>query len=449
MYLSNSYSDFLNEFNKADKEFIKTMSEHFTISIEYELVADFDIDDEPYVLTKKDTERAFKFVKDQILLDMSRGKIGYRFDETYKLPKKKLKENEKKMFAENVTKKMGKKALMKLHQEYITWTWVNFFIDWLLTKVDVDDEDITDRKINRPWKTDVDDYIATLMLKSLQFFIYGQNMGFLIDKLKEYMPEFYKKYNRSFKYELEGDMDKQRILEFSNKTYLKSLDECFEQLDDFYAEFDQQDFWKMDMARTALHVNIGVNNKKIEWNPIKGLVMMGDVNRSKKTPFVFSDIMWRLNNRFTRSLLDGIKRNLSGEIEKDYQTKDPDIIWNLEFRHKNRLAKHKEYIKQNIEKLDLHNIKQVEDFMNPFLITANKDFYIKEFGVKLVELENAPGYVEFRYVGGVVGKDLFKDKILYFSYIVYLMTNKSYKEKEYHKKLYKFIDDVKQLVLND
>jgi len=241
-------------------------------------------------------------------------------------------------------------------------------------------------------------------------------------------------------------MDKQRILEFSSKTYLKGVEECLEQLDDFYAEFNEQDFWKMDMARTALHVNIGVNQKKVDWNPIKGLVMMGDVNRSKKTPFVFSDIMWRLNNRFTKSLLDGIKKNLSGEIEKDYLTKDPDAIWDLEFRHRERLAKHKEYIKQNIDKLDLHNIKQVEDFINPYLIAANKDFYIKEFGVKLVELENDPGYVEFRYVGGIVGKDLFKDKILYFCYIVYLMTNKEYKEKEYHKKLYKFVEDIKQII---
>jgi len=131
------------------------MSEHFTLSIEYELVADFDIDDEPYIETKKDQDRAFKFVKDQILLDMSRGKIGRRFDDEYKLSKKKLEENEERMFRENDTKKMGKGELKKLHQKYVTWTWVNFFIDWLLTKVDPDDDDVTDRKINRPWETDV------------------------------------------------------------------------------------------------------------------------------------------------------------------------------------------------------------------------------------------------------------------------------------------------------
>ena len=444
--LLNNYFNFLNEFNRKDKDFVQSMSDHFTLSIEYELVADFDLDDEPYLETEEEINRTFGFVKDQILLDMSRGKIGYRFDDSYKLPKKRLEENEKKMFAENETAKLGKKALQKLHQQYVTWTWVNFFIDFLLSKVDPDDEDRTDRKINRAWETDVDDYIATLMLKNLTMFVYGQNMGYLVDNFKEHMPKFYAKYGDTFKYELEGDMDKQRILEFSSKTYIKSLNECFEQLDDFYEEFDQQDLWKMDKKRTALHVNIGVNDKKIKWNPLKGLVLMGDMNRDQRTPFVFSDIMWRANNRFTQSLLDGIRRNLTGEIKQDYKTRNKEKLWNLGFRHKDRLATHKDYIKQNIEKLDIHNIEQVEDFLNPYLIKANKDFYIKEFGIKLVELDHSPGYVEFRYVGGEVGKELFKDKILYFCYVVYLMTNKEYREKDYQKRLYKYVEDIKNIV---
>jgi hypothetical protein len=442
-----NYNNFLNEeFNKKDKEFIKEMSDHFTISIEYELVADFDIDDEPYLETEKEINRGLGFVRDQVLLDMSRGKIGYRFDDSYKLPKKKLEENEKRMFAENDTKKMGKRALMNLHQKYVTWTWVDYFLNCLIDLIDIDDEDVTDRRINKAWKTDIDDYIATLVLKNAQMQIYSQNMGFLIDKFKEHMPAFYKKYHRTFKYELEGDPDKKRILEFSSKKYLGSLNECFEQLDDFYDEFDRQDFWKMDMRRTALHVNIGVNDPRLEWNPLKGLMIMSDMNRDKKAPFVFTDVMWRLNNRFTKSLLDGIRRNLTGEIEQDYLTTDPELLWNLEFRHKDRLETHRDYISQNVDKLDLHDIKGVENFLNPFLIRANKDFYIKEFGVKLVELEQKHGYVEFRYVGGEVGKELFKDKILYFCYIIYCMTDKEYKNIEYHKRLYKFVEDIKSIV---
>lgn len=444
-----NFLDYINEFNKADKDFIKEMSDHFTLSIEYELVFDVDIDDEPYLESEEDINRALGFVKSQTLLDMSRGKLGYKFDEQYKLPKKKLEDNEKRMHEENDTSKMGKKALQKLHQKYVTWTWVNFFIDWLLSKVDVDDEDITDRKINKPYDTDVDDYMATMVLKNLGMFVFGQNMGWLIDNLEECMPNFYKKWGHTFKYELEGDMDKKRILEFSSKGYLKGLNECFEQLDDFYSEFEQQDKWKMDMKRTALHINIGTTDKNVKWNPLKGLVMMNDMNRSKKPPFVFTDIMWRSTNRFTQSLLDGIRRNLTGEIKKDYRTRKKEELWNLGFRHKERLATHRDYLQQNIDKLDLHNIEEVENFLNPYLIKANKDFYIKEFGIKLVELESDPGYVEFRYVGGEVGKELFKEKILYFCYVVYLMTSKEYKEKEYHKKLYKYVEDLKNVLLSD
>ena len=88
----------------------------------------------------------------------------------------------------------------------------------------------------------------------------------------------------------------------------------------------------------------------------------------------------------------------------------------------------------------------MEDFINPFLIKANSDFYIKEFGVKLVELKNEPGYVEFRYVGGVVDRQLFIDKILFFCYVVYLMTNDDYKKPQYHKKLYKYVEDLKGIM---
>ena len=446
MDLLNNYSNFLNEFNRKDKSFIKTMSDHFTLSIEYELVYNAKIDDEPFLDTDENITRAIGFVKDQTLLDMSRGKLGYKFDEAYKLTKKKLEDSEKRMLEENDTKKLDQRKLLKLHQKYVTWTWVNHFIDLILNKVDVDDEEKTDKRINKEHESDIDDYIVSLILNNLQKFVFGQNMGWLIDNLEKEMPNFFKKYSDTFKFELEGDMDKKRILEFSSKSYLDSLDKCFEQLDDFYEEFINQKKWKMDNKRTALHVNIGVNDRNIKWNPLKGLVIMGDANRDQKTPFVFTDIMWRSTNRFTQSLLDGIRRNLTGEIDQDYKTRNREQLWNLGFRHKDRLATHKKYFLENIEKLDVHNIQEVEDFLNPYLIRANKDFYIKEFGIKITELDHVPGYVEFRYVGGIVGKELFKEKILYFCYIVYLMTNNEYKEKEYHKKLYKYVDDIKNIL---
>ncbi len=487
MYIN--FKNFLNEFTRQDKNFIYSLSDYFTLSIEYELVADFPIEEEPTLDTEGELNRAKKFAKEQTLLDMSRGKFGYKFEEQYKLTKAKLIDNEKRMKSENDITKIGKNKLSQLHSQYLTWTYVNYIFDSVLDLIDIDDdEDDYITSINdyqEMFTDDITNYIINTLDKNILKFVFEQNMQHLKNMMKKYLPNFTKKWANTFKYELESDSDKQRILEFSSKTYLKGLDECFEQLNDFYNEFENQNFWKMN-NRTALHVNIGVRDKNIRWNPIKGLLLMNDINREKKPPFVFSNIMWRLNSRFTQSLIDGIKRNLTGELEKDYirspkfnemeeksKKKDIDILLfiqdqyqrkkitkqeyddlvselsikhNLGFRHKERLEKHKEYIKQNINKLDLHNIKETEDFLNYFLIKANSDFYIKEFGVKLVELESAPGYVEFRYVGGNVGREIFLDKILYFCYIIYLMTNYDYKKEKYFNRLYKFIDEIKEII---
>lgn len=438
-------TDVLNEFNSKDRDLIKTMDEYFTISIEYELVCNVDTIDEPFLETDEEIERALDYVKKQTLLDLSRGMVGKRNKEKYKLPESKLKENEKRLSDENNIKKLGKKEIKELHHKYYTWTWVNFLIDYLLSHVDVDNEKKTKKRIDKPYKHKVDDYIVTLVLKNLDCYVFGQNMDWLLTHFKQSFPKFYKKWGNNIKFEFEIDMEETRILEISPITYLSGLNQCFEQLDDFYQEFKNQEIWRMD-TRTGLHVNVGVSHKDIKWNPIKGMLMMSDMNRKDKIPYVFKNITWRMNKMYTKSLLDAINRNLSGELKHDWENADEEELRNLNFRHKKKLAGHKKFLRNNIDKLDLHNIGQTEEFLNGFLLKANKDFYIKELGIKLVELEYEPGYVEFRYVGGEVELELLKDKVLYFCYIVYLMTNEEYKKQDYHKKLYKYVQKIKHLI---
>lgn len=439
-------ADMLNEFNSKDKELVETMNDYFTVSIEYELVCDVDTMDEPFLETEEEIERALDYVKQQTLLDLSRGMVGKRNKDKYKLPESKLKQNDKRLFDENNVKGLSKKELKELHHHYYTWTWVNYFIDFLLSQVDVDNEKKTKWRIDKKHDNKIDDYIVSLIIKNLDSYVFNQNMDWLIDQFKKTFPKFYKKWASRLKFEFEIDVEETRILEISPRTYLNGLNQCFEQLDDFYSEFSNQDIWKMDNNRTGLHVNIGVSDKNIKWNPIKGMLMMSDMNRKDKIPYVFKDITWRMDKMYTKSLIDAINRNLTGEIESDWDTEDEEELRNLNFRHKRKLAGHKKYLSKNIDKLDLHNITQTEEFLNSFLIKANKDFYIKEFGIKLVELEYEPGYVEFRYVGGEVGKELLKDKVLYFCYIVYLMTNDEYKKRDYHKKLYKYVQQLKGLI---
>ena len=83
-------------------------------------------------------------------------------------------------------------------------------------------------------------------------------------------------------------------------------------------------------------------------------------------------------------------------------------------------------------------MNKCESIINNHLITIlHKDGY-KNFGVNLLPIKSNK-YVEFRYPGGKIKKNDLIEKLLYFTYIVHLMTNKEYDKKEYHKKLFKFL----------
>ena len=49
------------------------------------------------------------------------------------------------------------------------------------------------------------------------------------------------------------------------------------------------------------------------------------------------------------------------------------------------------------------------------------------------------GYIEFRYAGGEIKEDVLVDKILYFCYLIYNMSEQNIDRKEYRKKLFMFL----------
>jgi len=85
-------------------------------------------------------------------------------------------------------------------------------------------------------------------------------------------------------------------------------------------------------------------------------------------------------------------------------------------------------------------MKLFEDRCNKFLDEKVKGtkfgILLREKTVKGVEKK----YIEFRYVGNVVTEDVVLDKLLYFSYISYLMSNPEFKKIQYYKKLYKLYE---------
>lgn len=229
---------------------------------------------------------------------------------------------------------------------------------------------------------------------------------FLKRKAKKFLPNFCRKWGR--KIEFVGDSTLERGIEIKPKKYVKSISESIELLNDFFSDFNNQDYWKFT-ERTGLHINIGTN-KKVDYNPIKGLLLLNDFTQGDNIPLVFKDMTWRMKNRFCGSLIPSLK-NMSAD--------DKIELKNL---------------------IDLHNIVETEDILNSFLDAKIREWGFKNYGFNLTKIQE--NYVEFRYAGGEISKEVLIEKVKYFCFLVYCMTNNDFKRKEYLKKLYKFIDNL-------
>jgi len=195
----------------------------------------------------------------------------------------------------------------------------------------------------------------------------------------------------------EFDVTLKRGVEFSPKKYVIGLNRGIDMIEDFYNDFGNQDYWYMS-NNTSIHINIGLSKEVDRWNYVKGLIMMVEGNEH---PFVYKDIEYRQFTAYCQTLLDKVKR---GEFP--------------------------EFSSENF-------VEDAEAYLEDELKFVTKEFGSKTFGMNLKRIIE-DGYVEFRFVGGDVGKDLVIDKLFYFCYIVYLMVS-DYKDLDYHKKLYKYV----------
>lgn len=401
----------------------------FTIAIEYEICANEDPAEEPPI---DDYETVIYHIKEKTLLDINRGKTSsFQYDPNKKAHDSKKVEKFIDDTLENLFLFIDAEEGGEIYDNPDMWeNWVDY-------------DDYTLDFILNPdtYKNPLKKEIIKFLYNNFLVFNNLQNIKYLIEKVEENLPEFFKKYDKTFKYELEGDADKQRILEFSPKTYLTGLDSAIEQLNIFFDEMSKQDYWYLN-NRTALHINIGIRND-VKLNPLKGLLLMGDFDRDNKIPYLFKDITHRLNNRFVGSMLDGLFRLLKGDLHKDLEHPDPVYRLNTRtFRNWDELDKYKDHLKSNIDSLDLHDIPKVEDFLNTLLVKSNTDFYLKEFGLNISYI-NKLNYAEFRFIGGNVSKEVMLSKLVYFCYLFYSMTDVNFKKQSYYKKLYKFVDKIK------
>jgi hypothetical protein len=245
------------------------------------------------------------------------------------------------------------------------------------------------------------------MYKCIKVLLLKEDLEYLKHNLEHFFSKFYNKYYKDLDFVLDASLD--RGIEFKPKTYFLGLNKTLELINDFFNEYYKQDYWKFTQ-KTGLHVNIGLQGKKYEdYNAIKGLVMLDDYDFND-VPFVFKDMLNRMNNKYCSSL-------------------------------KKALLELKERDKNKIKNLDLHDIKKVEEFFNEFLIKYIVKEGVKSFGFNIGYLK-IKSYIEYRFIGGEIEKELIISKLLYFCYITHLMTS-NYKQKDYHKKLYKFLEQFK------
>lgn len=233
-------------------------------------------------------------------------------------------------------------------------------------------------------------------------YFFSDNLSYLSSKLKKNLPNFWKKWGSKLKIEMDNTL--KRGIEISNSSYLNDINDLISLINDFYHDFNNQKYWIFN-SRTGIHLNIGPSNTKGKFNPIKGLLFLNDQGKS---PFVFTNMEWRKKSKFCGSLIS--------EISSD-----------------------RKKIKKCSNLLSSGKISECEKILNDSLIKSLREKGYKNYGVNLLPIETN-NYVEFRYPGGKIDSEILIEKLLYFTYILHLMTNEEYDRKDYLKKLFKILN---------
>lgn len=308
---------------------------------------------------------------------------------------------------------LRKKSYILLENEGIDFSEKIFFIEEVTNECYFDDDDETlDNALNLKLYKDKTEQIIVYYLIIIFQDIYERVdnerikhsykkdfLKYLTSKVKFHFPKLWKKYKDNLECVIDITLDKG--IEIKQKTYIQGINNSIQFLDDFFDEFNNQTYWKFT-SKTGLHINIGYIKKGTEWNIVKGMILLKDLKRGE-IPFVFKDIIWRMNTCFTDSIFN--------QLEPDKSL------------------------------IDLSNIDKTEKYLTKLINRTMKKFNPKHFGFNVSKIKKEK-YVEFRYLGGVIDENIVVNKMLYFCYIVYLMVTPEYKRKKYLKTLYNYIDNL-------
>ena len=265
------------------------------------------------------------------------------------------------------------------------------------------------------------------------------------DMVADHLPNFYRKYAHLLSFKKDGSLSSG--IEMAHQTYFESLEEAFQFLDVFYKDYDDQSNFYMS-SNTGLHTNIsmrvpGKRGKQEasadEFNLMKALLFLSEPKsegqRDAKVYAAFKGIESRINSGWTGEL----KHKFIGKIET--------ILKDIMYGKKQNPMSREATVAQFVETLREPD-NYIIDSLNGLIKQVATGIGRCSLGFNVTYVDERE-YIEFRYPGHDVTKEVLKELTLYYCYIVKLSLEKEYKDLEYKKKLIGLLSTIKAAAKKD
>lgn len=249
------------------------------------------------------------------------------------------------------------------------------------------------------------------------------NSGVIGESIEErfriHFPKTYSKYGSVLKYEVDISLNDGGI-EVSPKTYFTSINEAFDFITLLFGELRQQSTFFLS-EKTGLHINISHGQNK-NLNLFKGYLFLDEKTATEG-----------FENRLLSKFSQSIKKVIEDFFIRDMQrAKRAAKFQNEPIRHP--------AIKDAYEAFATRNFTLIETAMRTLLQFSVK--YDTRFGApgeKRVGFHVQDNYIEFRYPGGDISLESLKAATLYYCYLIKLMSEPEFKEKEYKERVISYI----------
>jgi hypothetical protein len=194
-------------------------------------------------------------------------------------------------------------------------------------------------------------------------------------------------------------------VEMVPENYFNGINEAFSFLDDFFKIYDKQKQFFFS-NKTGFHINIGYKPATY-WNIVKGYLLLND-------EYSYTGFEDRKNSHYAESFKTEFKSKASRALRRQF----PDID----------------------SKFYNNNIDKFEPILNKVIVDIVKDKGEKYVGFNVNKLPQ--NYLEFRYPGGKLTKDVIENQTKHYANIVLAITDPEYRKTDYIRKMLKFLGEI-------